>query len=118
MIETASKMQSGDGSGFIDRNDWSTNVDEIWVIVDEEYKECDIQKTYNACYYQDEGGDSYYVLGMNGSVRLKYDTDGDVNLCFLLDVPGGRVTTELIHIEPEETPDISYRFSSEHIYDH
>ena len=112
MIETASKIQTGDDSDFIERNDWSTNVNQIWAIVREEYKAC------NAYYYQDEGGDSYYILGMNGSVRLKYDTDGDVNLCFLLDEPGGRVTTELIHTMPEETPDISYRFSSEHIHDH
>lgn len=80
LIMTAAKIQSGDDSGFIDRNDWGTSGDEIWSALVEEYKKWGIEKTDSTYYYQNESVSLLYDLGTDGSARINYDPNGGVSL--------------------------------------
>lgn len=108
LIETAAKIQSGDDSGFIDISDWNSRGVDVWAVLVEEYKEWGIEKTDSAYYYYDERVSLLYDLGADGSVRMNYDADGDVNIRLLRDDSG--IISKVDYLTSEETLGILNEF--------
>ena len=103
LVEIAAKIQSGDDGDFVDLNTETAR--------DKEYAEWGIGKTDNAYYYRNERVSALLELRADGSMGMKYDADGNVNICFFRDESG--TINKVEYLTTTEVSEIINRFDIE-----